>query len=262
MEKWRLLVHGSFDAPTNMAIDETLLNSGNTPVFRLYSWNPACFSIGRFQDPDKVLKQDVPFVRRMTGGGAIYHDTEITYSLVCDPVKHDNYSIKDGYRKLSAFLLTTYRKLGLDARYACEAENTSGQELGAPSGYCFSGREELDIVIDGKKIGGNAQRIVKHRVFQHGSIPLHIVRGNYLPLLVNPSHPGDYTGLSELLGIFPDPGQIAELLIESFPERMGIRFEQSELTPGEWAEIERLINDKYSDPAWNYPGTKMRAETL
>jgi len=68
VEKWRLLVHGSFDAPTNMAIDEVLLN-GASPVFRLYSWQPACFSLGRFQSPEKVLKENVPFVRRMTGGG-------------------------------------------------------------------------------------------------------------------------------------------------------------------------------------------------
>ncbi|NPV01859.1 MAG: lipoate--protein ligase family protein [Brevinematales bacterium] len=262
MEKWRLLVQGSFDAPTNMAIDEFLLNNSDTPVFRLYSWNPACFSIGRFQNPDNVLKPGVPFVRRMTGGGAIYHDAEITYSMVCKPSKQESYSVKDGYRKLSAFLLSAYRKLGQDARYACETDNPSGHELGAPSGYCFSGREEFDIVIGGKKIGGNAQRIVKHRVFQHGSIPLHIIRGNYLPLLVTPSHHSDYTGLSELMGIFPDRGQIAELLIESFSESMGVRFEQSELTHDEWAAIECLIGEKYSDPEWNYPGTKMRAETI
>ncbi len=245
-----------------MAIDEVLLN-GASPVFRLYSWQPACFSLGRFQSPEKVLKENVPFVRRMTGGGAIYHDKEITYSLVCEHPTHENILLKDGYRKLSAFLIAAYRKLGLDAQFACETGGqTEGTVLGVPSGYCFSGREEFDIVIDGKKIGGNAQRVVKKRVFQHGSIPLHIIRAHYLPFLINPSRHDDYTALSELLGILPDSGQIADLLIESFSECMGVRFETSELTSEEWKEAERLIGEKYSDPAWNYPGTPLRAEVL
>src|SRR4051794_9669315 len=92
---WRLIVSPALSGPANMAIDEALLNSfdpaGSQPVLRLYNWDPPALSLGRFQKAAEVLdlvrcrNERIDIVRRITGGGVIYHADELTYSLVCSP---------------------------------------------------------------------------------------------------------------------------------------------------------------------------------
>ncbi|MGB7630634.1 MAG: lipoate--protein ligase family protein, partial [Candidatus Deferrimicrobium sp.] len=179
---WRLIDTGPLDGASNMAIDEALLDNfdpgKSTPVLRLYGWSPPALSLGRFQDAGEVLDLDrcradgVSVVQRITGGGVIYHAEELTYAIVCAP-HHlpGETTIKESYRFLTGFLLSFYRELGLPAAYAAEVpEDTS--RLGKRTPFCFAGRESYDILIDGRKIGGNAQRRLRRAVFQHGSIPL------------------------------------------------------------------------------------------
>ena len=165
-----------------MAIDEALLRSfdpeSSLPVLRLYGWNPPALSLGRFQNAAEVLDLErcradgVAVVRRVTGGGVIYHADELTYSLVCAPYQiPPASSVKDSFRVLTGFLLAFYRTLGLDAAYAVDAV-PEGTRLGERTAFCFAGRESFDILADGRKIGGNAQRRLKGVIFQHGSIPL------------------------------------------------------------------------------------------
>ena len=130
-ETWRLIDTGLLDGPTNMAIDEALLANftpeTSTPVLRLYGWSPPALSLGRFQKAAEVLDLDrcreagVPIVRRITGGGVIYHAEELTYSLVCSPSHLPAAtSIKESFRLLTSFLLAFYRSLGLAAEYAVD----------------------------------------------------------------------------------------------------------------------------------------------
>lgn len=182
MEMWRLLDTGALDGPANMAVDEALLAcfdpQRSPPVLRLYGWSPPAISIGRFQKPEEMLDLEkcsaagIAVVRRITGGGAIYHAEELTYSLVCAP-RHVpvTSSIKDSFRVLTRFLLDFYQRLGLSACHAVDCA-VAGTRLGERSAFCFAGRESYDILIEGKKIGGNAQRRLKSTIFQHGSIPL------------------------------------------------------------------------------------------
>lgn len=182
MEKWRLIDCGSCSGPENMALDDALLQTFepclSQPVLRLYGWSPPALSLGRFQKAGEVLDLEacrvagIPVVRRITGGGVIFHADELTYSIVCAPHHIPAASsIKDSFRILTGFLLRFYRSLGLDTAYAAD-RNATGEKLGERTPFCFAGRETFDILIQGRKIGGNAQRRMKQVVFQHGSIPL------------------------------------------------------------------------------------------
>lgn len=181
-DTWRFVDTGPLDGPRNMAIDQALLDSfdpdRSPPVLRLYGWSPPALSFGRFQDAGTVLDLDrcraqgVCAVRRMTGGGIIYHADELTYAVVCAP-RHlpPRTTVKGSFRFLTGFLLAFYRGLGLPAAYAADAL-PAAEGLGRPTAFCFAGCEASDIVIEGRKIGGNAQRRLRNAVFQHGSVPL------------------------------------------------------------------------------------------
>jgi lipoate-protein ligase A len=121
---WRLILDDKLDGPYNMAADETLLCAYEVtriPLIRIYGWQRAYISLGYNQKPEQVLREGcfIPFVRRLTGGAAILHDHEITYSLCCS--RQDlslPEGVKDSYRVLCSFLIEFYRRLGLSARFA------------------------------------------------------------------------------------------------------------------------------------------------
>ncbi|MCF7872905.1 MAG: lipoate--protein ligase family protein [Candidatus Omnitrophica bacterium] len=184
MDKWRFLDSGYGDPHRNMAFDRALFGSylpaESRPVFRIYQWDKPAISLGRFQKAEKVLnlescrKDNISIVKRITGGGAIYHNRdELTYSLVCAAKFFPASSVKDSYQKITNFILKTYRSLGFFAQYAKDCQKRK-KELGAVSDFCFSGWQDYDILIDGKKIGGNAQKRKRAVIFQHGSIPFTI----------------------------------------------------------------------------------------
>lgn len=217
-----------------MNIDSALFSAfvkdPSLPVFRVYRWEKPAFTIGYFQKPEEFLNieycaaMDIPIVRRITGGGAVYHDNEITYSIVCSQ-NHLGMgrSVKESYKLLTSFILEMYNSLGLEAAYSSEYYNR--KDLIAPSEirkhtYCLSGREDYDILLQGKKIGGNAQRRRREVVFQHGSIPLSLPRDRIAPCLLPevPREKGLAISLEEA-GIFLRAEDIEEKLIQSFNKK-------------------------------------------
>src|SRR5512147_750039 len=131
---WRLIIDGCGDGYYNMAADEALLvhyRSRHVPTLRLYGWNKPFISLGYKQNPADFLYDHCPFsfVRRITGGAAILHDKEVTYSLVCSYADLDlPAGVKAGYRHICSFLKDFYQGCGLKAVFAFEA--ASG-DLGA-----------------------------------------------------------------------------------------------------------------------------------
>jgi len=248
-----------------MAIDEALLlnfTPGTTlPVLRLYGWSPPALSIGRYQDAAAVLDLDrcradnVPVVRRVTGGGVIYHTEELTYALVCAPRDlPPATSVKESFRVLTGFLLEAYRRLGLTATYAVDAAASSAV-LGERTAFCFAGQETYDILVQGKKIGGNAQRRLKQAVFQHGSIPLLNRAGAGANYLRQPPSgiEASTTSLRDL-GVMAPVEELNVLLAASFAAALGVELQSTTLTATEQQLAERLRREKYLNDEWNLQG--------
>jgi lipoyl(octanoyl) transferase len=248
-----------------MAIDESLLCSFNTkssnPILRIYGWNPPSISLGRFQKADVVLDLErcrvdsLPLIRRVSGGGVIYHADELTYSIVCSPDQvPSSSSVKESFRILTGFLIDFYRTLGLNASYAVDTI-AEVERLGIRTAFCFAGKESFDILIDGKKIGGNAQRRHKNIIFQHGSIP--IVNQAMTGLeYMNDRFPEYAQGTTSLLdcGVSTDLSMLKRTLVEAFKLRMGVNIHASQLSNDELLVSRKLLADKYTTDRWNLQG--------
>jgi lipoyl(octanoyl) transferase len=261
---WRLIDAGPLDGPSNMALDEALLScfdeKSSQPILRLYGWAPPALSLGRYQDADAALKLDlcaadgVAVVRRMTGGGIIFHAQELTYSIVCGPTDiGDAAGVKDGFRRLCGFLLGTYQRLGLAATFAVDL-NAAGERLGERTDFCFAGKEEFDVLVNGRKIGGNAQRRKRGVILQHGSIPLESRVQDAVRYLKGAA-PGaeEAVSLAEL-GLRPELAELKQMLVDSFKERLGVSVVAATVSAEELHAAAKLEAKKYRNDEWNLHG--------
>lgn len=263
MNQWRLLLSGFNDPYTNMAIDEAIareqVEGSNLPTLRLYGWSPASFSLGYFQKIGQVLnvgeckKRNLDFVRRFTGGEIIFHDQELTYSISC---AQENLSlgglVKEDFKKLSAFILYAYKALGLAAEYFSDSTKYSlSENIAGP--LCFSSKEDYDIIIAGKKIGGSAQRRIKNTIFQHGSIPLKLDLDSIRPLLKGNTLEVEkkVVSLGQALGREVSFQELSDKLIEGFEQVYSIGLVKGRLTPEEEELAGILREKKYKTPQWN-----------
>ena len=234
MRRFRLIRSQSSDAMYNMALDEKIFDryvEDGIPVFRVYGWKSASFTYGVSQKPENEIDvkrcalDGVGIAKRMTGGGVLLHHNEITYSLVC---AKEDIGEPDGvfvsYRRISAFLISFYRSLGLDASFALERKDF--KTLCAPHELCSASREKYDIVINGRKIGGNAQKRKRRAVFQHGSIPLNVdwaFMRRYVRSLPEDISSG-VTTLTEELKCVPDKRILEDMLIDAAAKEFNARF--------------------------------------
>lgn len=178
MEKWYLLDSG-YNAPEfNMALDEALLDYAyniNTPILRFYKWQPPTLSIGYFQKAsssvnfEELRKKGFAFIRRPTGGRAVLHNKEITYSIAL-PVSHKFLSLNliDSYEVLCIPIVNALNNLGIEAYLS----NDNDSEIDSPS--CFAAPTFKDIKVNGRKLIGSAQTRNKRGLMQHGSILLDV----------------------------------------------------------------------------------------
>jgi len=260
--KARLIPYAPRSGPENMAMDEYLIswhmNTG-VPVFRVYAWNPPAISLGRYQQIDCVdleacRADGVDVVRRVTGGGAIYHDRELTYSLACagDNLDKKSLTIQESFEIVNRFLIVFYRWLGLNAVYAKNTAAARHHERRAA--FCFSSNEKYDIMINGKKIGGNAQCRLDKTVLQHGSIPVTIDRERVARYFKSGTDGANFTSLAEIAGIETDTDMNVRLLAESFSKTTGLRMYEEDISPDEKTEIESILKKKYLNRRWNLEG--------
>jgi lipoate-protein ligase A len=248
-----------------MAVDEALLHSFSSeqtlPVLRIYGWSPPALSLGRFQNAEAVLdlercrRDGVSIVRRISGGGTIYHADELTYSIFCAPGQiPSTTSVKDSFRVLTGFLIDFYRRLGLNASYAVETAD-DGDRLGERTAFCFAGKESFDILIDGRKIGGNAQRRRKNVIFQHGSIPIVNCAHHGLQYMMDrsPEYAENTVSLSDC-GLATDITALRTTLLESFTYHMGVDISVGSLSSDEQRMSGELMASKYDTDRWNLQG--------
>ena len=166
---WRFIDSPKLSAKANMDLDKSLLeNFDGTAIFRLYSWEESSFTIGRFQKEENLGEFGTSHAKRMTGGGLLLHGFDISYTIIIPISLLSSKSVKESYEYICSFLLHFYKNLGLHVEYAKDImpDNLS------KSFFCQEGFEAYDMICQGKKIGGNAQRRTKNLIFQHGSIPL------------------------------------------------------------------------------------------
>lgn len=159
----------------NMQIDSDLLefaikNELKEPIFRLYGWEPACVSLGRNQKDDfldyELLKsKNIDVVRRLTGGRALLHDNEITYSFICPESFLQNGShIISSYKEISQILIDKFKKLGIDLDFGASKPIKTGFD------YCMLISTGADLCYKEKKLIGSAQCRSHGYILQHGSI--------------------------------------------------------------------------------------------
>ncbi len=258
---WRLIRFGPADGPTQMAVDEAIWHGvaeGRVPpTLRLYAWEPPCLSLGRHQSADEVDRDALAaagygLVRRPTGGRAILHIDELTYSVAApltDPrVRGD---VLTSCRRISEGLLAALTLLGVRDAVAQE------QKPPAPTGpVCFETPGEFEIVVDGRKLVGSAQMRGRGALLQHGALPLTGDIARICPFLNPPADPvrvrARATTLAEVLGRDVSWEEAAQAVAEGFARAMSIQLELGELTPWEVETARQLRQEKYASDTWTF----------
>jgi lipoate-protein ligase A len=243
-----------------MAVDEAILRAiareQAPPALRLYAWDPPCLSLGRGQPVDDVDRRAVRdagygLVRRPTGGRAILHIDELTYSVVVpqrDPRVAG--SLVESYRRLSAALVRALELLGV--RDIVADERVEHHRDGGP--VCFEVPSDYEITVGGKKLVGSAQMRADGVVLQHGAVPLRGDIARICPLLSQHPDPDRVraraTTVERALGRRVNWEEAADALAEGFAETLNLRLSPSALTLGERARAETLRAEKYATAEW------------
>ncbi len=241
-----------------MALDRALLEGvrgGAPPVLRFYRWTPACLSLGCHQpardayDPDALRARGLDVVRRPTGGRAVLHDRELTYSVVVPDRALGG--PRPCYAAVNRALLRGLQRLGV----AATLQPRSGGRAPAPSLVpCFRDPAEGEIVAGGRKLVGSAQVREGGVLLQHGSLLLEGDQAAVRELLRRPPQL-DAGERATVLRDFRDPlpswEELTTALIAGWEEELGCRLQRTEPSPAE-AERARELNVHYADPAWTW----------
>lgn len=259
MNTWRLIVEGARAGAANMARDEALFLSApeaGLPTLRLYAFDPPAVTIGRFQRPETFLDQGecesagVQVVRRPTGGLAILHQSDLTYSFTA-PLEGTRDAARDRYFSMVAQgLLAGLRVLGIAAQAAAHGVVDRGP------GWCFAGEFGVDLSWRSRKICGSAQRIGAEAVLQHGSVFL----ADNSALLERISATGDsrkpvsrFVALNEAAGRELTFEEVARAVTEGFRSSLGVGLEAVEVPETVTGAADELLRRKYSAGAWSAP---------
>lgn len=262
MQTWRLLNDGFNDGYYNMAVDEAIADAVekgvSPPTLRLYGWKSPTLSIGYSQRADKKIdteycrKNKIDIVLRPTGGKAVLHDKEVTYSLISpknNPLFPDN--ISGTYEVIGKALLKGLSFLGIDAS-SNSVFHIPHSAFKNPS--CFATTSQYEIIADGKKLIGSAQRRFKNSFLQHGSIPLGNNHENlaqclgfqeecknkkFVKLLKEKS-----IALNELNGRVYSYNEVVDALTRGFENAFKIQFKISTLSEYELALSNRIYGKK------------------
>ncbi|WP_371263688.1 biotin/lipoate A/B protein ligase family protein [Paenibacillus sp. UNC496MF] len=288
---WRFVHTGVRSAAENMAIDEAMMTAHARglapPTLRFYGWREPTLSVGRFQRAERDVDfaaleaRGVAFVRRPTGGRAVLHDRELTYSLV---VAEGHPGLPAGVAKacamLSAGLLGGFRRLGLDARpfgggsggdAPAAAKHAQANAAAGPpspgqaSAACFDAPAEYEIVVEGRKIAGSAQMRADGVLLQHGSVPMELDAGLLHDVLRFPDaerrrrmraaferHAVAINPCLRRKGLAPAAiGDLEAAFLAGFAELLGVEPEPGALTAFETELAGRLAAEKYGADAWN-----------
>ena len=247
MNKWRLIITKPCDAYLNMAVDKALLELSEVPTLRFFQWQPPAVSIGCFQglleevNVEKCKESGIDFVRRITGGGAVFHDQELTYSVF---LKEDNpYAPKDlrqSYKSICEAIILGLKYLGLKAVYA----------------------PLNDIIVSGKKISGCAQTRRYKKILQHGTLLMGVDVEKMFSILKVPDEKirdkmianvkERVTSIEKELGSNIDPVESGKAIRRGFEDKFKIEFFEESLTSEELELAQKIKKEQFSQKSWNY----------
>jgi lipoate-protein ligase A len=270
MQPWRLIITPAASGAWNMAVDEAILERtgrGETqPTLRLYAWDPACLSLGHAQpftdvDRSRLEARGWEVVRRATGGRAILHTDELTYSVsgsVDEPVLAGG--VLESYNRLARALSLAVKNLGLPVEMKALAAAANGVHVTQTNPVCFEVPSTYEITVGGKKLIGSAQARRKEGVLQHGSLPLTGDLTRICQALVFEDEAARLraaqrlraraTTVESALGRGISWDEAAASFIHAFETQLGISFERGELTEAESRRAEELVQEKYAHPSW------------
>jgi lipoate-protein ligase A len=265
---WRVILSDSGTGTWNMAMDEALLKSASSrqslPTLRVYSWDPATLSLGFAQsvlevDQKTLTKKGWGLVRRPTGGRAILHTDELTYSVTApldDPLLSGN--LLESYRKISMALLAGLDYLGVNAAGDKEYDHQESQNNQNP--VCFETPSNYEITAAGKKLIGSAQARKYGGLLQHGSLPLYgdLTRITQVlkyedkisRIIASEKLTAHAVTLENVAGKVFTWQTVAEAIINGFSMVFDIRFEFSEPTSSEIQLASELEQSKYGSIDW------------
>jgi lipoate-protein ligase A len=247
--KWREILDGKANAALNMGTDEAILDAvavgSSPPTLRLYTWSPSAVSIGRFQayrevvDLEACRMRGVDLVRRITGGGSVYHGEggEVTYSIVLEEKRLPGGDYVASFEYLLGGVIGTLRTLGLKADFA----------------------RINDVVVNGRKISGSAQVRRNGAVLQHGTVLLEMDKEAAFGVLSVPklkvvekglSEPGDRVTSIVAEGVRIDVPRLYRELEDGFSNALGADMAEGRLSEEESKAALMYSERRYSDPSW------------
>lgn len=247
----RLIVDQPRSGEINMAIDQSLLHSASkagVATLRIYQWQPATLSLGYFQKsgdrsnhPSSI---SCPWVRRASGGGAILHDREMTYSIAVPSQDRWAAANRNLFDQVHASLIACLMQLGVDDCVVVNDEivDQHAEALaGSQPFLCFERRSPGDVTIADYKVIGSAQRRLDNALLQHGSVLVE----------KSPAAP-ELPGIKELS---PGSSVSIDALIETWPaflsDLMGWQFAECQVTDDEHIEAEKIMAARFANPDWN-----------
>lgn len=256
---WRLLELETYDAFMNMAVDEAILRarirSAVPNTLRFYRWKPSAVSVGRFQDVEKEVqlgsckRYSIDVVRRITGGGTVYHDAqdEITYGVIARKEDLRAEEITAVYARISAGLAEALRILGIDADF------NQGTLKACPN-----------LTVNERKISGSAQAHRRGVFLQHGTllsdvnfermftflrVPWAKTRVQVVSVAKN-----RITSINAELGRTVSVVEVNDALVKGFTKALDVKFRSGKLTAGELKLSRYLCREKYATQDWNFYG--------
>jgi lipoate-protein ligase A len=267
MSHWRLIYTPPARGSWNMAVDESILEhihcGESIPTLRLYAWNPPCLSLGYaqpFSDVDvmRLKQRGWEIVRRATGGRAILHTDELTYSVTA-PTDEPRVAgtILESYNRLAGALFAAVQELSLSVEMKEHGPKPATQNLNP---VCFEVPSTYEITVKGKKLIGSAQARKKEGMLQHGSLPLTgdltricdalIFKDEAARAIAAQRLLDRATTVESALSRVVDWETAAQAFVRAFEAQLDIKFELGGLSASESARADELVNKKYDHSSW------------
>ena len=269
---WRYLDTGFSNGYENMAIDEAVFIScqhkKSPPTIRFYGWTPPAVSLGYFQKAENAVdlkacaRWGIDVVRRLSGGRAVLHHRELTYSVICpEGTPPFTTNILETYKIISECLMSALKELSLDVKWITfRNKHNSSDRTHKRTASCFSAPSWYEITVEGKKICGSAQKRGGGVLLQHGSIL--IEHDAEMLAEVLSSKKGKQALLAEVYSTTTSINHhlskkidfygLKTLVGEKFETQLGITLQKGELTDYEHTLKDQLLKEKYQNKEWNF----------